>query len=179
LYNHDADPPITGATPRNNVVQIVDQSRSFSNITYNGFYDVSDGQPAYPPPTISGGGGQWTITFNAGRQNTTPVADKFHALSGGRGHEFSPFDSHNDHPKQLNFFFGVNIQIQSAVVTALLGQGNAGLNNNWWIGSEFVNATPKTGSAQFVCNVGGQIVKLNIIGDAETFTFYVAQDPKE
>lgn len=161
---------ITGATARTNIVKIFDQSRLISNITYGGEFWVSQGQSAYPPPLVSPIAGGFSITFEAGRENTTPVADKFYALSGGLGHEYCPSAPNTKSPSQLNFFFAVNIYIQSAVVTAYLGQGNVGFNNNWWIGGECIDSTP---FPYFVCNVGGQTARLGIMGDVETIIFYV------
>jgi hypothetical protein len=87
----------------------------------------------------------WNITLLANRQNSSPVAFDFIQDTGGfppPNHQWSPVAAVvPGYPKELNFFFGVNICTSNANVgcfTLDLGQGNTGFltfHNNWWIGN--------------------------------------------
>lgn len=102
---------------------------------------VSEGQPFETPPAINPPtlpGSTWSIVLKAGRHKTSAVASSFIAISGGKGHVYSPDSSGTNTPDELNFYFAVQVNLelggQSNSMTLYLGQGNHGTTNNWWIG---------------------------------------------
>ena len=127
-----------------------------SNITYiENSLVVSAGQdhdsaPQIPPPT----GNVWTITLNADRNGTPDVAQSFNTNVGGASHEYasSEWGGLGNSPSDLNFYFGVNLSIDTEAgtetITAYLGQGSYGVsNNNWWFGSSaLIFAIPPNGA---------------------------------
>jgi hypothetical protein len=108
---------------------------------------VSENQPVgsleiVKPPA---GSSTWTIVLDAGRHKTSAVAQAFLELTGGTGRVFSPDRSSVAAPDELNFFFGVVLDIelgsQIYAITVYLGQGSYGTvisTNNWWIGGESI-----------------------------------------
>ena len=141
----------TGSTLQSNTIWLNDVTATIVSITPNGVWMVSDGQPMNPPPTvtptIAPSGNVFNIELDAGRQDTSPVADKFNALCGGGANMYCTSTvSLDSSPSELNFFFGVDIKVQSgadsSVVTAYLGQGsNDWGQNNWWIGGDCISST--------------------------------------
>lgn len=109
-----------------------------SDITYieyiEGSFCITEGQTGSPPPQIMQSGSEWTMTIQANRQDSSPVANKFNSVTGGSGHVYPTWAMTDRSPAQLNFYFGVNVTAGSATVSLYLGQGHTGLDNNWWIG---------------------------------------------
>ena len=134
-----------------NTVTITDESNLITDILYDKFLFVSEGQSHDPAPTISRDKNVFTITLESGRHKTSEVADKFNLLSGGADNEYAPFKEFDDSPKELNFFFSIQIQFNyqgtAGFVNVYLGQGSVGLTNNWWIASA---------SSGAVSNVNGE-----------------------
>lgn len=110
-------PQLTGSggietSSYSNAVTFNDQSNTISGISYvDGSLVISAGQPSSPPPSITQSGNVFQIMLTAGRHKTTPVADNFNSLSGGRNNEYAP-QGDSGTPSQLNFFFEVTIQFQ-------------------------------------------------------------------
>jgi hypothetical protein len=138
---------------------------------------ISDGQPSCQPPMITPYKSFWPwdppgfkITLQAGRQKTTPVAEKFNVSCGGRDHQYSPGAFHDKSPSELNFFFSVLVQIQGVrpALPVYLGQGSE-ITNNWWIGGDPVESTRSSG--KFVVIANGEILRLNLSGSGERLTF--------
>lgn len=180
MSTKDAEVSPAGATIRSNVVTILDTTKTIVDIQQNGQWMVSANQPSNPPPTItpvySAGGLAYTIEFDAGREDTSPVADQFNTLCGGVSHEWcvSSFDSS---PSELNFYFGLNLFLKSGETTAevpvYLAQGS-NWSNNWWIGGACISQ-PGVLSA----NINGETVALLIqpfMYDTNGFTFVPASD---
>ena len=161
----------TGATPRYNTFQIVDASKTIVSIVPNGVSMVSANQPFYPPvvkPTPGPASNLFEIDVYAGRQDTSPVADKFNSLSGGEGYVLCTQTNIGDVPGELNFFFGVTINlIQPSTgltqsVTAYIGQGSDDMgDNNWWIGGSCISSSGAL-SAWF----SNQLVSVGLYGSA-------------
>ena len=156
----------------NTVTISSNSSITISSITYiENSLVVSPGQaspgsiPQIPPPN----GNEWTITLNADRNATSDVAQSFNTNAGGASHEYTTsggWDGLGSSPSGLNFYFGVNLSIDTEAgtetITAYLGQGSYGVsNNNWWFGSSaLIFAIPPNGAPP------GFIPKL-VIGDAQ------------
>lgn len=98
-------------TPRSNVVTITDESNRITSILFiPGSLHVSESQPSDPAPKILRDGNVFTISLEAGRHNTQPIAQTFNTLSGGKNNEYAPFKEVDDSPSDLNFMFGVELQ---------------------------------------------------------------------
>ena len=166
--------PTDSPTAPTNNVTILDMSGTIVGVSYNGVYMVSDGQPSNPPPLVTPESGYpgnfWNIEFDAGRQDTTPVADKFNGLCGSAANEFSGTPNLGSSPKQLNFFFGVNFTLQSGgnsqTVTAYLGQGNNDWQNNWWIGGDCISS-----EGALSAWLGPDLIALSLQGNGAGFLF--------
>ena len=176
----EATAPSTGPTIRANVATFTDTSKTIVGVTPNGTWMVSAGQPANPPPKVTAGPSNpynngFSIEFDAGRSDTGPVADSYNSICGGADHEWSTNSPIDSSPSELNFYFGLNLQLQSksgpGTATVYLGQGSSGLANNWWIGGDCV----KGSSLKVLC--GGQFVTLSISGNGDNgFIFNVFDD---
>ena len=163
---NEAASPAGDPTVRQNFTQLVDMSGMFTGVTQNNVWMVSDGQPSNPPPivtpkSVSSGNG-WTIEFDAGRQDTSPVADKFIARCGGVDHVYTNTSNLSSGPSELNFFFGVDIALElngnSATATVYLGQGSSGFSNNWWIGGDCISS-----EGIFTTWIGPDLIALGIL----------------
>ena len=168
-----AVPPAVEVTSHSNVVTLTDLSGIISSITYlDNSLVISEGQPASPPPSITMAQGVFKITLEAGRHKTTPVADSFNNLSGGRNNEYAP-SGDSGTPSQLNFFFGVVIEIvlpssgSSGSVTVYLGQGSFGTTNNWWIGGSCISNFDQP---LLVVTAGGEIANILMSGTEDSFS---------
>jgi phospholipase C len=160
-----------GTSSQSNVVTITDQSNMITSISYvGGSLKVSEGQPK-KKPTIAKAGNVFTITLDAGRQKTTPIADKFNSLCGGQNNEYAPSGGGGT-PSQLNFFFGVEIQINylgtPGYILVFLAQGSDWEGNNWWMGSPNLS---NYGQPTLVCTVGQNNVPFGLSGNNDSFTF--------
>lgn len=173
---NEASAPSTGPTIRSNVATFFDTSNTIVGVSSNGVWMVSAGQPSSPPPTItpqlSPSGNGFSIEFDAGRDDTSQVADSYNSLCGGADHEWSTNSPIDSSPSELNFYFGLNLQLQSkggsGQATVYLGQGSSGFANNWWIGGDCV----KGASLKVLC--GSQFVTLSISGNSDNgFIFNV------
>lgn len=184
MSSNEASAPSTGPTIRSNVTTFFDTSNTIVGVTPNGVWMVSAGQPSNPPPKVTANlapnANGFTIEFDAGRNDTSPVADSYNSLCGGADHEWSTNSPIDSSPSELNLYFGLNLQLQSksgsGAATVYLGQGSSGLANNWWIGGDCIK-----GSSLKVL-VGSQFVTLDISGNADNGFIFNAFDeasPKE
>lgn len=178
MSSDDANSSPTGVTIQTNIATFFDSSKTIVDVIPNGIWMVSDGQPFTPPPTVTRNlaptVNSFTIEFDAGRDDTSAVADQFNTFCGGAGNEWctnSPFASS---PGELNFFFGLTLWLEategSAEVTVYLGQGNSGFANNWWIGGSCISK-----SGLLTATIGGQTVNLSIkSNEINSFDFQFA-----
>jgi len=166
----------TESSSQSNVVTITDQSGTIMNISY--VVDslvITSGQPSTPPVTITKLNNVWTLTLNAGRSKTTPVANAFNEVCGGANNEYAPSGGGGT-PSQLNFFFQIVIDFligdESGSVTIYLAQGSYGSwidpTNNWWIGGANINYA--NGQPQIFCEVPGIIGTMPLSGGTSSFT---------
>jgi phospholipase C len=159
-----------------NVVTFTDQSETITSISYvaNSLV-ISAGQPSQAPPTITHEGNVFTIELQAGRHKTTPVADQFNQLCGGRNSEYAPSGGEGGTPGELNFFFALEIQFQyegtAATQTVYVGQGSFFFTENWWIGGPGIQ---NLGTPQLVYTAGTQIVTLGMSGTHDSFTLQLS-----
>ena len=173
MPNQNIEPTITETITHDNVVILQDYSGWISSFSYNGVWDVTDGQQAYPPPVVyPPAAGEWRIAFKAGRKKSNAVAAAFNERTGGSGYDFSPADPRNDSPEELNFFFGVDIQISNGPVTVYLAQGSNPMENNWWIGGACIDWSPVRETTYLDCVVNGEARKLLITGGVNVFKFH-------
>ena len=151
-----------------NLVTLTFAGPTVTSIDFNGVLEVTSGQQYSLPLTIthSGSGNDtvWDITLLANRHNNSDIAYDFIQDSGGFPppyHQWSPIASLvPGYPQQLNFFFGVNVCTANANIGCFaldLGQGNNGLNNNWWIGSVDLDASFDGGYADITLGDGADI----------------------
>ncbi len=133
---------------------------------------VSAGQDYTSPPTVSQSGRVFTLTFYANRKKTTPVADSFNSASGGTAFEYAASGGGGT-PDQLNFYFAVQINFQTAQGTGTtllnIGQGNYATTNNWWIGGSAV--TSSVPSLDVPIADGAYTLVLPLSGTHDSFTF--------
>ena len=161
--------PGSGPTLQSNIVEFYDASGTIVGMSPNGQWMVTFGQPMNTPPTVTptpaSPGTGFSIEIDAGRQDSSPVADQFNTLCGGQGKQWCIHSAFSLSPSELNFFFGVDLKLQSGANTAIvpiyLGQGSTEVYNNWWIGGECITS-PNALSAQLTANVGGTTVTLLI-----------------
>lgn len=183
--NEPNSSPAGDPTLRTNVVTITDLSSTIDDVQSTGVWMVSAGQPSNPPPKISPNyapkGLSWTIEFDAGRQDTTPVAQQFNTLCGGANNEWTGVYEVDTTPSQLNFYFGLSLNIasgdNSTPVTVYLGQGNWSFDNNWWIGGSCISNVGKLSAV-----VAGETVTLTIEPDGNSgfiFNLDNASNPEE
>lgn len=163
------------STSQSNVVTITDQSGTVTNISYvEDSLVISSGQPSTPPVTITKLNNVWTLTLNAGRSKTTPVATAFNEACGGANNEYAPSGGGGT-PSQLNFFYQIVIEFliagEAGSVTVYLAQGSYGSfidpTNNWWIGSESISYA--NGQPQLTCEVSGTIATMPLSGGTSSF----------
>ena len=165
--SNSAEPEVSS---HSNVVTFNDNSNTITGITYvpNSLV-ISDGQPSTVPPSIEKNGNTFKITLDAGRHKTTPVADKFNELSGGKQNEYAP-EGDSGVPAQLNFFFEIQIAFSSGGLSTFayvyVGQGSFGSTNNWWIGGKAIS---KVDTPQLVYTLGNKLFTLPLSGDQDTF----------
>jgi hypothetical protein len=150
-----------------NVVQLIFNGISVNSITAEGTVEVTAGQPYTLPLTIestgSGSDTTWDITLDAGRSKSTAIAEDFINNSGGSGNVWAEGETFDDSPGQLNFFFGLTIQIFVGDVltppfTLYLGQGSTFdpfEENNWWVGSPSLGFSNSVIAANTFLDVGG------------------------
>lgn len=135
-------------------------------ISYNGSFQITPGEDYELPPTFRQNGSTWTMTLQADRSNSSPVANSYNSVTGGLGHQYAETFI-DQSPEALNFYFGtvVTFQVGGAAVqvTLYFGQGHSGFNNNWWIGGTTVY------------NNGGQPV-LVVNGPSGSVTFNIQAD---
>lgn len=113
MPTNDPDPEVV--TPRSNVVTITDESNTIITMSFiPGSLHVSEGQPSDPTPKFSKVGNVFTISLEAGRHNTQPIAQTFNTLTGGKNNEYAPFKEIDDSPSDLNFMFGDSITVRPA-----------------------------------------------------------------
>lgn len=128
----------------------------------------------------------WTIKLNAGRHKTSEVADAFISITGGKGRMYCPNQASDDAPDQLNFFFGVEIDIllDNKIYTTevYLAQGSYTIivtTNNWWIGGMTIAHQSKT-AVMAVSEPSTLALKelYTLGGDVYKFTFkpWIVQD---
>jgi phospholipase C len=163
-------------TSHSNTVTINDPSNSIANMTYvQNSFQITSGQPSTLPPTFTHANNVFTVTVQAGRSKSTPIASSFNAASGGAGHEYA--DGGGSTPGQLNFWYSLVFQMQSNNgqtvndIVINVGQGSYGTTNNWWIGSTdhiiIKNGTPYlvysngTNIYSFKLSVGTSSITLN------------------
>ncbi len=171
---------IGGPTLRSNIVTILDNSKTIVGVSPNGQWMVSNGQPMNTPPAVTANitptSNNFNIELDAGRSDTGPVADSYNSLCGGASNEWGISTVTDSSPSTLNFYFGVELKLQSgtdtSIVTVYLGQGTSAQDNNWWIGGECISD-----SGQLTAVVGEEPVKLEISSSGSNgFIFSVASD---
>jgi hypothetical protein len=141
-------------------------------ISFNGSFMITPGEDYQLPPTFRQNGSTWTMTLQADRKNSPPVASSYNSVTGGPGHQYAETFI-DQSPEALNFYFGtvVTFQVGGAAVplTLYFGQGHSGFNNNWWIGGTTVF---NNGGSQPVLVVSGAngSVTFNIQADVSSMT---------
>lgn len=100
---------------------------------------VSTGQSSGQDPTIEKTDDGWKIDVYCGRQNTKAVADSFNEINISSQHMWSPTSYFTDEPEELNFYVGVNVEIDvygiPQYIDIYFGQGHTFGAENWWMAS--------------------------------------------
>jgi len=150
-----------------NVVTINDPSRTISNIKYvDGSLVVTSGQPSKVPPSISSKNGTYTITLEAGRSKSKPVANAFNSQSGGSAKEYAPSGGGGT-PNELNFMFAVIFSFDTGGTEKIyFGQGSFSTTNNWWIGGSSIFSLDRP---RLEHTSGNKIYTFSLSGDQDTF----------
>lgn len=99
---------------------------------WDGGYAVSTGQP-WEGVTTSGMGTTSSVTILAGRHGTSEVAEWFRqrAAAAVVNIEFG-----DEWPSELNFAISGTLNANGSTFSIVIGQGNDGFENNWWVGGE-------------------------------------------
>lgn len=106
--------------------------------TFSGEYCITSDQPWHGITTVDMGA-SYVVDANAGRKKSNGPAQWFkdHATAAIGVDTISPW------PKTLNFAFNGGITIDGNMYQLVVGQGNDGVRNNWWIGgNQWLNASP-------------------------------------
>lgn len=175
--------PTSLTSEHSNEVLLVDQTGYvISQITYlANSLGITQGQPSSPPPSIVHDGNTFQITLEAGREAAPMTATNFYNTCGGANHEYDGATTTSSGPGDLNFYFGVVLELQvngqTGNATVYLGQGSTGLSNNWWIGGECILVSNE--ECVFGCLVGDQVVRMSIAaqGDNEFFLNLLSVSP--
>lgn len=128
--------------PKNKVTL---QGKSIGNVSYiPGSLYVTNGEPIDEYPTVVYQNNKWEISLICGRKGSSVTADKFNQgiTAGGNYHEYAPDGGKTGIPKELNFFFQIELTIKMAGGNSeysykpkvWLAQGHYMTTNNWWIG---------------------------------------------
>lgn len=126
-------PPPTDYTAylHDNIVEFI-RYPTINNVTYiyNGQYNITSGQP-WSGINISESDGSSVINARAGRKGSTGPAQWFR---GKASIAMCVSTSIGAWPKDLNFAFDGTLIIDGNSYHLVVGQGNDGVHNNWWIG---------------------------------------------
>jgi len=116
---------------RDNIVEFI-RYVSLNNITYNdnGQYSITSGQP-WGGLITSESEGSCTIDARAGRKGSSGPAQWFKDRASVA---MSASGSWGAWPNNLNFAFDGILIIDGNSYQLVVGQGNDGVHNNWWIG---------------------------------------------
>jgi len=119
------------ATMRDNIVEFVNYL-TITSVTYsaNNGYDITSGQP-WGGISTSESEGSCIIDARAGRKGSTGPAQWFKDRASVA---MSASGSWLGWPKDLNFAFNGTLTVDSNSYQLVVGQGNDGVHNNWWIG---------------------------------------------
>lgn len=99
---------------------------------WDGGYAVSSGQP-WEGVTTSGMGTTSTVTILAGRHGTSEVAEWFRQRASAA---VVNIDIVDQWPSELNFAISGTLNANGSTFSIVIGQGNDGFQNNWWVGGE-------------------------------------------
>jgi hypothetical protein len=121
---------ITTST-HDNLVEFIRYS-TISHITFafDGQYDISSGQP-WHGISASDDDGSCTLDAVAGRHKTSGPANWFKSRSSIG---MCVSGSWLGWPSSLNFAFSGTLTVDGHSYPVIVGQGNDGAHNNWWIG---------------------------------------------
>lgn len=139
------------------------------SFAYNGNYSVTAGQPfsTVTGCTTSGsnnGSTTCTMTVNAGRSNSTPVAQWFTEQAPSA---WCTINCGGSQPSELNFAVAGTLTINGTSYPVAIGQGSfAAGSNNWWIGGPGWGAT---GCPTSFCTPDGQYGVYGTGDDSMTF----------
>jgi hypothetical protein len=85
---------------------------------------------AHSNPELSPSGNSFNIEFDAGRNDTSPVADSFNGLCGGWKNEWCTTYGFTRSPGELNFYFELDLMLEhdgvQQTTTVYLAQGSVG-----------------------------------------------------
>ena len=83
--------------------------------------------------TASGMGTTSSVTILAGRHGTSEVAEWFRQRASAAVVNIEFGDTW---PSELNFAISGTLNANGSTFSVVIGQGNDGFQNNWWVGGE-------------------------------------------
>jgi hypothetical protein len=104
------------------------------SFVWDGGYAVSSGQP-WEGVTSSAPGKEVSIQVLAGRHGTSEVAEWFRQRASAAV-VISDIVVLDQWPSELNFAFTGTLTANGSAISVVIGQGNDGFENNWWVGGE-------------------------------------------
>ena len=145
------------------------------NFVWDNRYAVTAGQPWQGVSVAGGNTALLKVTVKAGRQNSTPPATFFQSNAKAAKGTLT----YSDTPSQLNFAITGTLYINGAGYPVVIGQGQHGADNNWWIGnngsydSNFSSADTRfpgvvTADGKFIISTSG-----STSGTTNASVFYV------
>ncbi|HLJ65482.1 MAG TPA: hypothetical protein VKT70_15320 [Stellaceae bacterium] len=167
---------VSEATYHHNIVTL--KGDFIKNIKWiPGVLMISSGQSSGQNPTVKNTDNGWEIDVYCGRKHTTEVAAAFNEINISQDHMWS-LGGFDREPEALNFFVGVQMELEvygiPQYVTLNFAQGDATINNNWWIGSPVLVANPDRPRIIPVTSSSGQVLQIIAIssdfGSWNTFT---------
>lgn len=146
---------------------------------------ISEGQPydAANPVTCDfasnvKGFMTWEVTIPCGRHKTLPPASLFYQRCGGEDHMFGMGAFTGKYPQELNFTFGVEVELEvdgkTATVPLYVGQGSAIGITNWWAGTPRLTRVEGTSYYQITPDFDGRRALFHVMnpnGNRVQFAF--------
>ncbi|WKE65718.1 hypothetical protein PVT67_00230 [Gallaecimonas kandeliae] len=131
---------------------------------------ITEGQPSDQPASITHKAPKWLLSINCGRKNSSQVASQWVQATGGADNSYAPDGGANPPPKELNFYYAVDITTYGGNKTRLyLGQGHYSTTNNWWLGG--VDVVAIDNKAVLAIGSGASRESFDLSGNHDYFIF--------
>jgi len=163
--------PVSATTVReNDLIMTMQSGIASASYDFNtSSFQVSSGQPSGQPPVVSSftpSNSQLNIRVFAGRKKSKSVAKTFNSRTTER--VATRRNKASGGPNELNFTFSGILTLNTDQFPNFnIGQGNKGVNNNWWVGTPSGGKTAKKGGNAFLCLTGatGTLYQIKLPGN--------------